>query len=194
MKKMKKRSRQMLFLVPLSLLSISLLLGDTGANFYSSDQKEYLGKVGDLQVNLKDNDSITANLKVNNEQKRVISVKNDTEVNQFVRVMVFPVSKDTEDVATQSLPSEVAKNLNTSDWTEGKDGYFYYHKKLAKGQETSELFKQITSETPGEMTIYLKAEAISAEGDTFISAWWQKTIPTIDPLKTIYNTLESQVD
>lgn len=194
MKKIKKRSRQLLFLVPLSLLSISLLLGDTGANFYSSDQKEYQGKIGDLKVDLKDNDPITANLKVNDEQNRAVSVKNDTEVNQFVRVMVFPVSKDAEDVAAQSLPNEVVKSLNTADWTEGKDGYFYYHKKLAQGQETSELFKQISSETLGEMTIYLKAEAISAEGDTFVSAWWQKTIPTVEPLKTIYNTLESQVD
>lgn len=183
-----------LFLLSLSILSLSLVILDTNANVHSRDQRKYQTKVGDLSVNLKDpdfNGSMTMTVDVT--KQRTVSIKNEGQVSQFIRVMALPIVADKQAVYQKVETAEVLKELNTSEWLDGRDGYFYYQDKLSGNQTTLPLFKNIKSQVEGTLSLKLKVEAITAEGETFKEAWWQNK-PTTEPLLSIYNTLAEKAE
>ncbi len=183
-----------LFLLSLSLLCLSLVVINTNANIYSRDKKSYPVKEGNLSLALLDPDKNgDGTLTVSTPKNRPIRVKNEGQVNQFVRVMALPIVTNSDGVQIQAVTTELLKGLNVTDWKMGEDGYFYYLKKLEAGKETELLFNQVESTTEGTLTLKLKVEAITAEGDSFVEAWWLET-PTTEPLVDIYTQLDKLVD
>lgn len=209
---MRKRNSRLIFLTvaALSLILIGswIAMGETGANFYSKDEKKFHDQLGDLKVVVLD-ESAEKKEKSKKQTKldeglpdfpienylRSIVVENQGAVSQYVRVMLFPVVQDNKGILVSALPTEVVKDLNTSEWKDGGDGYLYYQKKLSSGKKTEPIFNEVTlevvSENGGTLKLKIKAEAITAEADSFVEAWWNKEVPTEGPRKEIYDTLSS---
>ncbi|ALS01451.1 hypothetical protein ATZ33_08750 [Enterococcus silesiacus] len=184
-----------LFVSSFVLLTTFVLLakgtGETNANFYSKDERSYSVQAGDLKVLVLDKDPVESKLTIDKEQARVIQVRNKAEVSQFVRLMIHPTLIDSKGISHVVALNEIAVGLNLIDWIDGKDGYYYYNKKLKEGQTTAALVEKIKvqNNTQGKLTLGIKAEAVTAEDQTYVNAWWQSQIPESEPLKSVYEVL-----
>lgn len=91
-------------------------------------------------------------------------------------------------------------DYNLNDWIDGEDGYFYYKKKLTKGESTTNLFTKvkmnqanITEDYAGViLTFEVKAEGISTTKFAYRDAWWGGETPTINPSLEIDDQLKNQ--
>jgi hypothetical protein len=61
-----------------------------------------------------------------------------------------------------------------ADWIKGSDGYYYYTKAVAAGEETGALIDSITLATVGDFkqTLTICAEAIQANPTTAVQEAW----------------------
>lgn len=189
-----RKTLVLLCLLPILIILGSRLLEDTNASFYSQDKKNYGGQVGDLMVKLVDESTVSSPIKVGESQDRLVSVKNEGKINQFVRLMVHPVFQDEIGTLHESVQTDMLQHLDTESWQFGEDGYYYYLKPLESGQTSSDLFKQLKGIESGTLSLHLKVEATSTKGNTLIDAWWQSKEPTTDPLKTIYEQLKEGIE
>lgn len=169
-------------------------IGETNANFYSKDEQSYSVQAGDLKVLVLDKDPVESKLTVEIQQARVIQVMNQAEVSQFVRLMIHPTLIDSKGISHVIALNDIAVGLNQTDWIDGKDGYYYYNKKLKEGQTTSALVEKIKAQNDiqGKLTLGIKAEAVTAEGQTYVNAWWQSQIPESEPLNSVYEVLNGE--
>lgn len=171
------------------------------------DEKVNQFQVGNLETSIQEVFTAPAKVTIGRPVQKEVTVKNTGSLNQFVRVMIQPEIKKTIEGETieRLLPSEINKEVlldfPSADWKEGGDGYYYYVKKLKKGDTTPELFTHVilagdldTFYEGSKMTIKLKVESITSAGTNYRKAWWQGTTPTAEPLKSIDDKLLSEKD
>jgi hypothetical protein len=127
-------------------------------------------------------------------EKRV-SVTNNGDLPGFVRLLVLPtaVAADGHTVLPAHIGTEIIADLNTSTWTDGGDGYYYYRGVLPAKESTPELFTAI-SLTAGlderykgaSLSIEVKCEAIGIKKWDYRVGWWGSSdAPTDTTLLTI---------
>lgn len=127
-----------------------------------------------------------ANLNVSYIKKPKITNQDDTKM--FVRVMILPkvISKD-----GILLSSEIGKDIQLdipNEWTDGKDGYYYYNTVLEPKKSTKDIFSTVTFKNSNyvdaKVTIELKLETIVAISNSYKEAFWNGD-PYTDTLKKI---------
>lgn len=139
---------------------------------------------------------------VNKEVTKDVKIKNTGNTNLFVRVMVFPemVSKTgvqlPANIKNEGNSGQVELlNRNNDEWIDGGDDYYYYTKKIEPKKSSTSLFTGIKldgsllqseanqtnpnefhyySYDGGQMTIVVKEETITTNGDTYQEAWNMK--------------------
>lgn len=75
---------------------------------------------------------------------KVVTVRNAEDADEaFVRIEVTKTIKLAEGITGTPNTDLLICDYNLTDWT-WKDGYFYYNKKLAPGEETTPLFTKVT--------------------------------------------------
>jgi len=112
---------------------------------------------------------------------KVIDVKNTGDKPGFVRLLVLPEIVSENGELLEATPGVTfTYDLNTTYWTDGGDGYYYYRGKLDPGQTTTEpLFTTVTM-TSGlgseynnaKMKIEVKLEAAQTVRAKYREAWW----------------------
>lgn len=191
-----------------------LLLAGGGYLVYAAmtdtDKKENDFQIGQVETKLVEAFSPITEIPKNQSIGKDVTIKNTGTIKQFVRVMVLPEVRTTitgDPNNTRTLPLVIGKDLeleqlNTSEWKDGGDGYFYYVKEaVATGKSTTSLFKTVKLSSSlsdqyhdATFSLSLKVETINCNEEAYQKAWWQGTVPTDDPLKTINNTLKTMTD
>jgi hypothetical protein len=110
-------------------------------------------------------------------------VRNDGDIPAFVRVMVFPTLRaaDGKTFLDAHFGAELSFiGLDTSQWKDGGDGWFYYLGVLQPGQSTPSLFEAVTLD-PGiennayphaALTVTLLCETVETGKWHYRQAWW----------------------
>lgn len=179
-----KLSFKALFFLLVTLIILFLVkdIPETNAFLKDIDNKQSLTGVGDLKVSVID-ETVVNELTISDNHSRDIFVRNEGDLAVFVRVLIHPTLENNSGTSLKINKDEVLQNL-ASEWVNGKDGYYYYQKKLAAKTETKQpIFEKIVASTnmepEGKLTIYLKVEAITTKGMTYRDSWWEGKKPSL---------------
>lgn len=197
-------SKQRFFFLVFSVVfAIVIVTGATFAWFVSSDKRQNEIEIMQyaFDVKLVENFAMPGEVKKGDTVTKEAKVKNTGDISMFVRVMVFPtlVASDGKTLLEAQLNNQlVLEDLDTNDWKDGGDGYFYYLKELGPGAETPELFKsvKINDNTGGNyedsrLTITLMAESVETGKWYYRDAWWESAMPSAGPLKDVDDLLKT---
>jgi hypothetical protein len=108
-------------------------------------------------------------------------VKNDGDIAAFVRVKVFPVLTAPDGKAHMEAQFEKQLyyvGLNTTEWKDGSDGYFYYLGCLTPGTSTPPLFEKVELDedvvtySDAVLTVTLISETVETSKWFYRQAWW----------------------
>ncbi|MDR1928098.1 MAG: hypothetical protein LBQ33_05615 [Oscillospiraceae bacterium] len=184
-----------LVMLPLSmLLALFVLIGGTLAWFIATDGRINPFRTGkyEYQVQAVDVFSAPASPAQPGEivSKRVGAVNNG-ELSAFVRLLVLPsiLSSDGSTLLPASFGSEVLiVDLNTTDWINGGDGYYYYLHRLDPGVSTTDLAQDLFSQVriaPGlsadyndaNLKIEVKCESTDIMQWNYRIGWWNSADP-----------------
>lgn len=129
--------------------------------------------------------------KFDGEKKTSITVKNEGNIDVYVRVMLVATYQNDEGVCathTAELNSLILPDddYNSTDWIKGSDGYYYYKTAVAAGKTTNDLLKNGTTITLYEKTddgckehIDVLAQAIQAQPDEAVQQAWSSDKVTV---------------
>lgn len=200
------------FLALICSLVVCLILVITSNSTYSSltdsDGRENDFRIGDLKTNIEEEFDSPTTFVPDKEYIKKVRITNTSDQDMFLRVLASPmISKKDSGGSTVILPATtdgvtpiLTIDYNEVDWIDGMDGYFYYKKKLPKGESSSYLFTKVKMNKVNitekyddvSLTFELKAEAINCTQYAYRDAWWNSQIPTSDPLLTVDNELKNQ--
>ncbi len=77
------------------------------------------------------------------EVSKIVTVKNTGGYDAYVRVSAKQVVTLASGAASDTGNQLITCDFNTTDWIIGSDGYYYYSKPLAAGEETAPLFTKV---------------------------------------------------
>lgn len=194
------------FLIMIICLSFGLY--QTYAALTDSDQKRNDFRIGNLQSSIEEEFAPPTLFEPEKDYLKKVAIKNTGEQQSFLRVLALPMlTKKQPNGMSILLPVTVDGptpilniDYNLTDWIDGKDGYFYYKKKLMKGDRTTNLFTKvrmnqanITEEYEGVLLSFeIKSEGISATKFAYRDAWWNGQTPISDPLLEVDEQLKNQ--
>lgn len=176
----------------------------------ATDKKENDFQIGQVETKFGQDAIQISDITKDQSVGKKVTVKNTGTINQFIRVMVIPEVQTA--VAGDALNKEVLplvigtdlslESLNTTDWKDGGDGYYYYVKEAVEPKKaTTSLFEGIKLSNSisdkyheAEFLLSLKVETINCNEMAYRQAWWQGNTPTSAPLNTIDDALKSKVD
>ena len=105
-------------------------------------------------------------------------VENSGDIPAFVRVMVLPTLVAMDGVTFLETPI-IYENLNTTDWKDGGDGYYYYLDVLEPGGATPPLFDAVAMDPDigsaypqAKLTVTLLCETVEIGKYHYRKAWW----------------------
>jgi hypothetical protein len=113
-------------------------------------------------------------------EKRV-SATNNGDLPGFVRLLVLPtvIAADGYTVLPARIGTEIIADLNTSEWADGGDGYYYYLDVLAPTQTTPALLNAVSLAANlderykgATLSIEVKCEAIGIKKWDYRVGWW----------------------
>lgn len=206
----KRTNKRLLTLMKLVMALGILVGGGLWAYAASTSREEKINdfQVGNVSTSIEEVFTPTTEIKPNQPVKKEVTFTNDGTINQFLRVMIHPEVRAAivgdpanQQVLPVNLKKEVQLDLNTTDWRDGGDGYYYYLKALKPGQPTSKLFTKVTLNTSlpavydgGEFVMKLKVESINCAEYAYRDAWWNGQTPSIGAKQAIDNALKLLVD
>jgi hypothetical protein len=168
-----------------SILAAVLLLGSTLALMQSSDSitnrlssPQYRFDVSIVEVFEPPTDPITPG---GDPIEKRVSATNTGHLPGFVRLLVLPtvIAADGHTVLPAHIGTEIIADLNTSEWADGGDGYYYYLDVLAPTQTTPALLSAVSlAENLDErykgatLNIEVKCEAIGIKKWDYRVGWW----------------------
>lgn len=207
-----KNNIKFIFLSSVVMLFLFVLIygvRTTYSSLMDSDKKNNDFKIGNLKGVIEEEFIPPESFEPDVEYEKQVWVKNDGDIEAFVRVLPSAeVYIEDEDGNKELLPSDtegddavLTIDYNLNDWIDGKDGNFYYKKKIKKGEKTTKLFttvkmnkENIDSDYDGaKLSIEVKSEIIFTTKYAYRESWWQGVIPEDNsPLKEVDEILSSQ--
>lgn len=198
-------------LLVLPVLLICLLTGGLVAYAAKTavDKTVNTFQIGDVTTQLEESFTSPTSTKPGTAVAKKVAVSNQGTVNQFVRVMVqteIRIETIGDPGNETILPTIIGKqvtlgSLDTTNWLDGGDGYYYYIKALKPQQTTPTLFEKVTLSTTdslylgGEMKMTVKVEAVNCAAFAYRDAWWQgKTSGLTSQQQAIDNKLKVLVE
>lgn len=127
-----------------------------------------------------------------NEYTKEVKIKNDSKSPSLIRVCIIPRwvddkgnawPGDTNLVTLNYETNNIIANQNTTKnnkWIYGNDNYYYYNTIVAKGEETKQILKSVSTNIPKELKeryedkiliVDVKAEAVQATKDAYRKTW-----------------------
>lgn len=101
-----------------------------------------------------------------NQTANSATVTNTGNVRAYIRATVVGNTLNDAGQVTGNWTDETKNSylLNTTDWTKGEDGYYYYNGIVDPEDETENLFKSNAPASLNHLLITVLAEAIQADG------------------------------
>ncbi|MFD2308247.1 hypothetical protein [Enterococcus termitis] len=190
------------------LVMVSLGIYQTYAALTDRDKVQNDFRVGNIQTEIEEEFTPPNTFVPDKVYEKKVVVKNTGEQDIFVRVLALPsIIKKQDNGSVLLLPATsegtnpiLSIDYNLTDWIDGKDGYFYYKKKVAKAGQTTVLFTKVQMNqanitedyTDASLTFEIKAEAIGITKFAYRDAWWNAQIPSKVPLLDVDNLLKGQ--
>ncbi len=169
---------------------------------HSSDSKINHIEIADLKVVIEEEFTEPMNVKSNDIINKKVFIYNIGNFPALVRVSFFPYLYDETSGQSLLTPHDSISLLNlSSDWIDGKDGYFYYDKILMQNEKTtnpiiSSVLINPIQPSPNYSNIKLDLEVnMEACGISryysFQKMWWNYdgVSPLPPPLNNINNQL-----
>lgn len=185
----------------LYLTCLSVLIPDTNAHLKDVQVARGYNRIGDLKVWIADDGAGTLiQLPENSQKARKVEILNKGEEVMFVRLLIQPVLTTGTAVQKAVDVTALLPDFDLTTWIAGEDGYYYSLAPLTKegtSADTLTVFTQVKG-TSGmtnqdRLGIEIKAEAITARGDTYRKAWWNNaTIAPGSALKVIDDALQGE--
>ncbi|MGL4694607.1 hypothetical protein [Enterococcus larvae] len=220
MKKVRRKPKKKLLLNKMSfgILAIVAVISliaykgvqQTYAALTDADEKQNEFRISDLRTEIEEEFIPPGTFEPEIDYTKIVTVKNAGEMNSFVRVLALPVITKTSGsgavtllpATTEGADAVLTIDYNLTDWIDGKDGYFYYKKKLTAGEKTTPLFTtvrmnqaNITTEYTGAVLDFeIKVEGIGATKYAYRDAWWNGQTPSANPLLAVDDLLKDQTD
>ncbi|MEO1770000.1 hypothetical protein [Candidatus Enterococcus ferrettii] len=212
--KQKRKIHRCLYLV-IGVICFLLLIGGSYlvyAAMTAQDRKENDFQVGQVETRIFEENFDETMTEIPKDQSipKEVRIENTGTIRQFVRVMVLPevrksIVGDAENEQVLPLPIDTSielEGMETTDWIDGGDGYYYYNKRLDSGDRTSYLFESVR--LPEQLsdryhqttlTISLKVETINCAQFAYRDAWWQGNTPEADsPLEAVDEALKALIE
>jgi len=140
-------------IVALFVALVAMSVGGTLAYFTADTTATNVITAGNIEIDLVEMEKTENGELVPFENKdgvmpgdvisKIVTVVNTGDNPAYIRIQMEKAITLAEGKNGDIDPSLVSCNINTADWTE-KDGYFYYNKPLAAGEETTPLFNEVT--------------------------------------------------
>ncbi|MBO1305384.1 hypothetical protein JZO70_04390 [Enterococcus sp. 669A] len=211
---MRRKSAHRRLFLAITLACLLLMVGGgylVYAAMTATDRVENDFQIGQVETKIEEAfDGSITEISKNVSVPKKVSIKNTGTIKQFVRVMVLPEVRTTvagDPSSKQILPLNIGsdltlENMNTDEWIDGGDGYYYYVKEAVPANKpTSSLFESIKLSEDlsnqyhnANLSITLKVEAINCSEFAYRQAWWQGTEPADGPLKTIDDALRTKTE
>lgn len=163
--------KKKIFAVALVVICLSLMAYGTLAYFTYEDTATNVITAGNLKVELvelseQDGQQVpfedVVGVMPGVEVSKIVLVRNVADYAAWVRISVGTAIELAEGVEGEADVSLVTCNFNTEDWTL-QDGYYYYNRPLAAGEETESLFTKVTF-APEMGNMYQNSKAIISVG------------------------------
>ncbi|MDR2646529.1 MAG: hypothetical protein LBB67_00150 [Oscillospiraceae bacterium] len=197
--------------IPLSIvLTVFMLFGGTMAWFISTDGaiNRFVTSKRIFKVEVVDV-FVTPSIppKAGDIVNKRVGASNTGDVPAFVRIMVLPrvVADDGETTLPAGIGKEILlPDLNTTDWADGGDGYYYYLHKLNPGTSTTDagqdLFTQVklaaslpASYEDASLRIEVTVESVGTAKWNYRETFWDSpaaiTGGALLPIDTIWASL-----
>jgi hypothetical protein len=136
------------------------------------------------------------------DYEKIVGAKNVGDLPGFVRLQVTLQLIAPDNTVLDASDIVSIKDLNTTNWKDGGDGWYYYLDKLDAGQTTPYLFTQVhfanvnpadlaEDITGAHLTIDVKMEHVETAKWKYRETWWglSTTGPAAGPLKDIDDAL-----
>lgn len=141
MKKMKKTKRILLLALVVAILAcgvggtIAYLITNTGSVVNTFQPAHVTSEV--IEPNWIDGNTVKQN----------VTIKNTGNVSAYIRAAIVITWKDKDGNTMPAQPvagTDYTLSINTTDWTKGQDGYYYYTEPVAANGTTSNLIVSCT--------------------------------------------------
>ena len=145
---MKKRIALVVVIISLVAMGIS----GTMAYFTADSTATNVITAGNIDIDLVEMEKTDEGLKPFENKEgvmpgdvisKIVTVKNTGDNEAYIRVQVEKMITLAGDVTGSADLSLLSCDINTNDWTYS-EGYYYYNKPLAAGEETTPLFENVT--------------------------------------------------
>ncbi|GGD02993.1 hypothetical protein [Enterococcus wangshanyuanii] len=173
------------------------------------DQKQNDFQIGNLKSSIEEDFTPPSSFEPDIDYTKRVSIKNTGGLESFIRVLATPViTVETDEGVDALLPATtngdkavLTVDYNLTEWIDGKDGYFYYKKKLMQNEDTAPLFSKVRMNKENisdeyksaKMTFEIKVEGIHTTKFAYRDAWWNSEIPILEsPLYKVDEVLSSQ--
>lgn len=172
--------------------TLVFVLASTLAWFASTDARENNFKTKfKFNVDLVDEFKQPEIFELEQTVAKRVTAFNNGDIDAFVRIMAFPVASQGQTPLPLSEGVEVIyDNLNTTDWQDGGDGYFYYVGLLQPGEVAPALFTGVTLRIVGDnkadyadayFDIIVKSEATGTNVADYRLSWWGSDATPTNP-------------
>ena len=210
----KNRKLRRRFYLVLTAICVCVLIGGSYlvyAAMTAKDRKQNDFQVGQVETKIDEVfDETITEIEKDVSRTKEVRIQNTGTIKQFVRVMVLPEVRTSivgdaqnEQILPLAIGTDlVLENMETSDWLNGGDGYYYYiGEAVEPNQFTSYLFRTVRLSdqlsdryNEADLSITLKVETINCAGFVYRDAWWQGATPTESPLREVDRALRIQIE
>ena len=181
-------------------ICLSVLIYTTIAYFNTADTARNVITSGKIKIELQEtalvNDSEIPfkesrdiyNVMPGQEISKIVRVENTGDNPAYIRISVDKAIQLAEGAEGTPDTRLISIDYDSTSWTLGDDGYYYYNKPLSAGDTTEPLFRNVTFD-PDMGNMYQNSQAVikvSAQAtqvknngtDVFSAAGWPETDPT----------------
>lgn len=181
-------------------ICISVLIYTTIAYFNTADTARNVITSGNIKIELQEtalvNDSEIPfkesrdiyNVMPGQEISKIVRVENTGDNPAYIRISVDKAIQLAEGAEGTPDTRLISIDYDSTSWTLGNDGYYYYNKPLPAGDTTEPLFRNVIFDaTMGNMyhnskaVIEVSAQATQVKNngtDVFTAAGWPESNPT----------------
>ncbi len=175
-------------------LCISVMIYTTIAYFNTADTARNVVTTGNIRIELQETALVDDaeipfeesrdiyNVMPGQKVSKIVRVENTGGEAAYIRVSVAQSIHLAEGASGTADPQLVTLDYDSSRWTYGDDGYYYYNEPLAAGETTEALFRNVSFDPAmGNMyqdskaVIKVSAQAVQVKNngsDVFTAAGW----------------------
>ncbi len=151
--------KRKLFILALAAICTSIIAAGTLAYYTAEDTANNVITSGGIDIDVVEQmrdgdgnlvdfpDTGITGVMPDTSVSKIVTVKNTGTSDAWIRINVEMLIKDANgELMAVKLPSGeqiLMINFDNENWTDGRDGYYYYNSPLASGESTTPLFEEV---------------------------------------------------